>query len=157
MSSSISSENDKAPLTNSDNTHSVKWSKWHKCSQHLRESIEQGLIACQSVFDAYEGREEYLIQISLSHPLACTANKSDIDTMYMHQTMCDWKQFVRTMQEEINTHTENEHWEVIVCSQVPEGAKVLTSVREMKRREEFAEVEYTSGSPAQPAWRQTGT
>ena len=61
------------------------------------------------------------------------------------------------MQEEINTHTENGHWEVIVCSQVSEGAKVLTLVWEMKRREEFAEVEYTSGSPAQPAWRQTGT
>jgi hypothetical protein len=109
ISSTNSSENDIALLPNSDNTHSVKWSQWYKPSQGLRESIDQGLIACQSVFDGYEGHEEYLIQREFFHPPAFTANKSEIGTMYMHQAMCqpDWKQFVRAMQEEINTHPEN--------------------------------------------------
>ena len=71
-------------LTNSDFTQPGMWSKQHKPSQRLRESIDQGLISFQSVFDDYEGHEEYLIQRELTHPLALTANKADLDTMYMH-------------------------------------------------------------------------
>jgi hypothetical protein len=136
MSAINTPENVEVPLTNSDNTNPVKWSQRHKPSQRLRESIDQGLIAFQSVFDDYEGHEEYLIQRELSHPLAFAANKSDSDTMYMHQAMRqpDRKHFVKAMQDEINAHTENRHWEVIECSQVPEGAKILPSVWAMKRK-----------------------
>ena len=40
------------------------------------------------------------------------------------------------MQEEINAHTENKHWEIIPQDQVPEGVKVLSSVwaPKIKRR-----------------------
>ena len=72
-----SPENVKAPLTNSDHYKSVQWSQRHKPSQHLRESIDQGLNAFQSVFNDYEGHEEYMIQKELSHPLAFAANKAE--------------------------------------------------------------------------------
>ena len=131
-----SPENVKAPLTKSDNSPSVQWLQQHKPSQRLRESIDQGLIAFQSVFDDYKGHEEYLIQKELSHPLAFAANKADSDTIYMHQAMRqpDRKQFVKAMQDEINAHTKNRHWEVIEHLQVLEGAKILPSVWAMKRK-----------------------
>ena len=123
-------------LTHSNLTQPGKWSKQHKPSQRLRESIDQGLISFQSVFDVYEGHEEYLIQRELTHPLAFTANKADSDTMYMHQAMRqpDRKQFIKAMQDEIDAHTENRHWKVISRTQVPEGVKVLPSVWAMKRK-----------------------
>jgi predicted SnoaL-like aldol condensation-catalyzing enzyme len=138
-----SPKNVKAPLTNSDNSPPVQWLQQHKPSQLLRESIDQGLIAFQSVFDDYEGHEEYLIQKELSHPLAFAANKVDLDTMYMHQAMHqpNRKQFVKAMQDEINAHTKNRHWEVIDCLQVPEGAKILPSVWAMKRIRRISMIE----------------
>jgi Reverse transcriptase (RNA-dependent DNA polymerase) len=133
---SNSSENVKDPLTNADHFISFQWSQQHKPSQRLRESIDQGLIAFQSVFDDYEGHEEYLIQRELSHPLTFAANRVDSDTMHMRQAMRqpDRKQFVMAMQDEINAHTKNRHWEVIERLQVSEGAKILPSVWAMKRK-----------------------
>ena len=124
------------PGTNSENNQQVKWSQWHAPSQHLRKSIEQGLLGLQCTFNDYEGHEEYLIQREMSQPIAFVANKSDPDTMYMHQAMCqpDKEQFQKAMQEEINAHTENKHWEIIPQDQVPEGVKVLPSVGAMKRK-----------------------
>ena len=75
------------PGTNSENNQQVKWSQWHAPSQHLRKSIEQGLLGLQCTFNDYEGHEEYLIQREMSQPIAFAANKSDPDTMYMHQAM----------------------------------------------------------------------
>ena len=74
-------------ITKSENYQQFKWSHWHAPSQHLREIIEQGLLGLQCTFDNYEGHEEYLIQREMLQPLAFAANKSDPDTMYMHQAM----------------------------------------------------------------------
>ena len=46
----------------------------------------------------------------------------------------DRKQFVKAMQDEINAHTNNRHWEIIDRSQVPEGVQILPSVWAMKRK-----------------------
>jgi DNA-nicking Smr family endonuclease len=72
----------------------------------------------------------------MSQQLAFAANKSDPDTMYMHQAMRqpDKEQFKKAMQEEINAHTENKHREIIPQDQVPEGVKVLPSVWTMKQK-----------------------
>ena len=87
------------------------------------------------------------MQRELSHPLVFAANRADLDTMYMHQAMPqpDRMQFDKAMQDEINAHTKNRHWEVIDHLQVPEGAKILPSVRVMKRKEESPLERYTSG------------
>ena len=68
--------------------------------------------------------------------MAFSANKSDPDTMYMHQAMRqpDKENFKKTMMEEINAHTNNKHWEIIKRKDVPEGVKVLPSVWAMKRK-----------------------
>ena len=124
------------PITNSENHQQVKWSQRHAPTQRLRESIEQGLYGLQCNFYDYEGHEEYLIQRELLQPLAFAANKSDPDTMYMHQVMWqpDKEQFKQAMLDEINAHTENKHCKIIERREVPEGVKVLPSVWAMKRK-----------------------
>ena len=126
--------------TNYNHKQPVQWSQRHAPSQRLKESIEQGLLGFQATFNDYEGHEEYLIQRELSQPIAFAASKSDSDTMYMHQAMNqpDKRQFQRAMQEEINAHTENKHWEIISRNTVPEGVKVLPSVWAMKRKRRIA-------------------
>lgn len=102
----------------------------------MRESIEQGLLGFQSTFDDREGQEEWAIQKEMAQPLAFAANKSDPDTMYMHQAMCqpDKDKFKQAMMDEIKAHTENKHWEIIERTEVPEGDKILPSVWAMKQK-----------------------
>ena len=72
----------------------------------------------------------------MSQLMAFATNKSDPDTMYMHQAMQqpDKEKFKQAMVEEIKAHTENKHWEVIERSDVPEGDKILPPVWAMKRK-----------------------
>ena len=60
--------------------------------------------------------------------------------MYMHQAMRqpDKEQNQKAMQEEINAHTENKHWEIIPQDQVPEGVKVLILVWAMKQKRQIS-------------------
>lgn len=118
----------------------VRWSKRHTPTQCLRESLEQGLLGFQATFDSHDGQEEWLIQKDMAQPLAFAANKSDPDTMYMHQAMQqpDKKKFKQGMMEEIKAHTKNKHWEVIERAEVPEGDKILLSVWAMKRKRRIA-------------------
>ena len=65
---------------------------------------------------------------------------TDPDTMYMEQAMLqpDRKQFLKAMADEVNAHTQNGHWKLILRSEVPPGVKVLPSVWAMKRKRRIA-------------------
>ena len=93
------------------------------------------VIAHSSFFSdaVFASNPELYVNRSLYIPYA---NKSDPDTMYMHQAMRqpDKEQFKQAMLDEINAHTKNKHWEIIERNKVPEGVKVLPSVWAMKRK-----------------------
>jgi hypothetical protein len=68
-------------------------------------------------------------------PIAFLA-KLDPDILYYHQAMKakDAKEFCQAMQGEVNSHRENNHWEIIRRNKVPEGVKVLDSVWAMRHK-----------------------
>jgi hypothetical protein len=102
----------------------------------LRESIKQRLFGLQYTFDNFEGHEENLIQRKLLQSLDFASNKSDPNTMYMHQAVHqpDKEHFKKVMLDEINAHTKNKCWEVIQRKEVPGGVRVLPSVWVMKQK-----------------------
>ena len=118
---------------------SVKWSKRHKPSVRLQESIEQRNLVFSSILDDIDGDEEIRRQVQMSDPIAYSAS-SDPDTMYMDQAMKqpDRKQFIKAMVDEVTAHTNNGHWKLILKSEVPHGTKVLPSVWAMKRKRRIA-------------------
>jgi hypothetical protein len=60
----------------------------------------------------------------------------DEDTMYWDQAMKqpDAEQFLQAAFDEIKTHDDNKHWEVIPINELPEGTPVLDPVWSMKRK-----------------------
>ena len=107
----------------------IKWSQRHKPSTRLLESREQAGLVYSSIFDDADGDEEIWLQINIAHPIAYAVS-TDPDTMYMEQAMLqpDRKQFLKAMADEVNAHTQNGHWRLILRSEVPPGIKVLPSV-----------------------------
>ena len=91
-----------------------QWSRRHKPSVCLIESIEQGGLAFTSIFDDVDGDEEIQQQILMSDPITYSAS-SDPDVMYVDQAMKqpDRKQFIKAMAEEVEAHTNNHHWQLI--------------------------------------------
>jgi Reverse transcriptase (RNA-dependent DNA polymerase) len=60
--------------------------------------------------------------------------------MHWHEAMKepDKDQFLKAMQQEVESHCQNDVWEMIHRKEVPEGIKVLPSVWAMKRKRRFA-------------------
>jgi hypothetical protein len=58
------------------------------------------------------------------------------DTLYYHQAMAapDAAQFIAAMKEELASHNDGNHWEVVHVSQVPHGVKLLPAVWAMRRK-----------------------
>ena len=131
------------------------WSRRHKPTQRLIESMEQASTtatqtrAYQAVKhdapqttgagndyddDVYHGTE-YEIQRQMADPIAFAAS-SDPDIMYLHKAMKqpDKKEFVQAMVDEVATYTECGHWKLIPITEVPEGTKVLPAVWAMRRK-----------------------
>ena len=73
--------------------------------------------------------EEYRLQESMRDPIAFAAS-NDKDTMYVDQAMRapDCKQFLKAMVDEVEAHTNNGHWKIILKTEVPLGIKILPSV-----------------------------
>ena len=117
----------------------IKWSQRHKPSTQLLESREQAGLVFSSIFDDADGDEEIWLQINIAHPIAYAVS-TDPDTMYMEQAMLqpDRKQFLKAMADEVNAHTQNGHWRLILRSEVPPGIKVLPSVWAMKCKGQIA-------------------
>jgi hypothetical protein len=68
------------------------------------------------------------------------AKSSDPDTFHYGIAMKqpDRAEFIKAMKEEVNAHTENGHWELLPCSAVPDGIKVLDSVWAFRRKRRIA-------------------
>jgi hypothetical protein len=64
------------------------------------------------------------------HPLMAYATSSNPDTLYYHEAMKapDAPEFLKAMQEEVNGQMDNEVYELILRSELPEGATVLPAV-----------------------------
>jgi Reverse transcriptase (RNA-dependent DNA polymerase) len=106
-----------------------------KPSWKVRDNIEQGDIALPAAYEVLATYFEPEIADEMMDPIAFLA-KSDPDTLYYHQAMKakDAKEFRMAMQGKIDSHCDNDHWEIIKRTKVPEGVKVLDSVWAMRRK-----------------------
>ena len=105
-------------------------------SQVSKEGVDQveGEILClESLFPNYE------IDRLGSLPLHAYKATIDPDTMYLHEAMRekDWTEFRKAMQKEIDDRVEGENFEIVKRSMVPEGAKVLPAVWQLKRKRDI--------------------
>jgi Reverse transcriptase (RNA-dependent DNA polymerase) len=68
------------------------------------------------------------------------ASTTDPDSMNWHEAMKepDNDQFLKAMQQEVESHCQNDVWEMIHKKEVPERIKVLPSVWAMKRKRRIA-------------------
>jgi hypothetical protein len=81
----------------------------------------------------------YDIQDELEDPIAFVAS-SNPDIMYIDEAMRapDREQFKAAMADEVRSHTEMNHWQVVKRSDLPQGTEVLPSVWAMRRKRRIA-------------------
>ena len=89
---------------------------------------------------AYEAIQEWNPESDDLHPMQAYAASADPDTMYYHEAMRepDRKQFIKAMQKEVESHTSNGVWELVLKSSVPKGIEILPSVWAMKQKRRIA-------------------
>jgi hypothetical protein len=89
---------------------------------------------------AYETIKEWGDIEGEQHPMLAYAASADPDTMYFHEAMRepDSAEFVKATGEEVQSHTENEVWELVPRSSVPPGTKILPAVWAMKHKRRIA-------------------
>jgi hypothetical protein len=70
--------------------------------------------------------------------LACKAS-ADCDTVHVHEAMKepDRKEFIKAMQKEVSDQSNNKNFSIIHRSKVPEGATILPTVWQMKRKRDI--------------------
>ena len=75
----------------------------------------------------------FLFDIEQDSPINAFAASSDPDIMYLHQAMKepDKAQFLKAMDQEVQAHITNDHWEMVPRCNVPEGVPVLPAVWQM--------------------------
>jgi hypothetical protein len=107
---------------------------WKPTMAYL-ESIQQEVINLLSIpvcmeLLCYDGEEE-----ETECPLSMIA-KADEDTMYWDQAMKqpDSDKFLEAAFDEIKTHEDKKHWEVVPIEDLPENTPVLDPVWSMKRK-----------------------
>jgi hypothetical protein len=83
--------------------------------------------------------ESYAIQDKMDDPIAFTASNNP-DIMYLNEAMAapDKDEFRKAMLKEVDSHVDNEHWELVKRSDLPEGTEVLPSVWAFRRKRRIA-------------------
>jgi Reverse transcriptase (RNA-dependent DNA polymerase) len=78
-------------------------------------------------------------EIQYEHPLAL-ATSSDPDVMYLQQALKepDRVEFIKAMEKEVRSHTENSNWKIIKRGSVPKEHTVLPAVWAMRRKRDIA-------------------
>ena len=78
---------------------------------------------------------DFQIQHDLQDPIAFAAT-SNPDTMYYANALKapDRAQFIEAMKKEVLDHEARNHWELVPCSQVPQGTIILPAIWSMKRK-----------------------
>ena len=115
---------------------------WHNFEAKLEDKLPY--------YVAFEAIKEWVDIEGEQHPMLAFAASADPDTMYYHEAMRepDRAEFIKAMQKEVNSHTENGVWELVPRSSVPEGVKILPAVWAMKRKGAGLQlVKSTSGKP----------
>ena len=84
------------------------------------------------MFPAYAGQPE-------EHPLQVFKATADLDTMYMHEALKqqDANEFQKAMQKEWDDQLNNGNFSIRHVTEVPEGATVLPTVWQMKRKRDI--------------------
>jgi hypothetical protein len=96
-----------------------------------------------AVLDETNAVEDYETQILAEDPMAFAASTSDPDTLHYNEAMnADDSANKKVMLDEVNAHTENDHWEVWEKAEVPADQDILLSVWafRQKRRIDTREV-----------------
>jgi hypothetical protein len=93
-------------------------------------TVASELFCLETLFPDYSGH---------SNPLLAYKASSDPDTMYLHQAMkeTDAPHFMYAMAKEVQDQMNNGNFTVTPRSAVPEGATVLPSVWQMKRKRDI--------------------
>jgi hypothetical protein len=80
--------------------------------------------------------EDYELQLLAEDPIAFAVSKTDPDTLHFKGAMDahDAAEFKTAMLKEVDAHTNNEHWEVGKCSEVPARQDILPAVWAFKRK-----------------------
>ena len=89
---------------------------------------------------AFEACVDLEGELNEEHPMQAYAATADPDTMYFHEAMKepDKEEFIKAMRKEVESHTDNEVWELVPASNVPKGMKPLPAVWAMKRKRRIA-------------------
>jgi hypothetical protein len=84
----------------------------------------------------YQNHGEEVLQRELQDPLTLAAKTSNPDTFHYWTAMKqpDRTEFIKAMKEEVNAQLENGHWELLPCSAVPRGTKVLDAMWAFRRK-----------------------
>ena len=88
--------------------------------------------------------EHLLLQERMRHPIAFHAEMMG-DVMYYHQAMKqdDADEFLGAVVKEVNGHVENNNWELVERSAVPDDQDVVPSVWSMRRKRNLTTNEIT--------------
>ncbi|KAI2512113.1 hypothetical protein MHU86_2200 [Fragilaria crotonensis] len=105
---------------------------WHNFEAKLEDKLPY--------YVAFEAIKEWMDIEGEQHPMLAFAASADPDTMYYHEAMRepDRAEFIKAMEKEVKSHTENEVWELVPRSSVPPGTKILPAVWAMKRKRRIA-------------------
>jgi hypothetical protein len=90
-----------------------------------------------AVLEDTDAVEDYDTQVQAEDPIAfATSNKSDPDTLHYKGGMeaTDTDDFKKAMLQEVDTHTENDHWEVWKKADVPANQDILPAIWAFKRK-----------------------
>jgi hypothetical protein len=81
----------------------------------------------------------YPVRDEDKNPLLAYKASADPDTMYVHEAMKepDKKEFIKAMQKEVSDQSNNKNFSIIHRSEVPEGATILPTVWQMKRKRDI--------------------
>jgi hypothetical protein len=78
------------------------------------------------------------LQDCMHHPIVFFAEIMG-DIMYLHQALHqpDPREFVEAVIKEVNGHIDNNHWKLILCTEVAEGTEVVPSVWAMQHKQDL--------------------
>lgn len=110
-------------------------------TQRWTESLQQqeeGIVSLYVPWDVFHDME-LDFQDLLDDPIAFAAS-SNPDILYLNEAMSapDSAQFEEAMSDEVDAHTDHDHWDVIHKSQVPGGIDILPAVWAFRRKRRIA-------------------
>ena len=99
------------------------------------ERFQHDMAFIMQPWDSILEVQDYKIQEQLQDPVAFAATPNP-DTMYYHEAprAPDRKQFLEVMKKEVNNHKTRKHWQLVPCSEVPDGMIILPAIWSMKHK-----------------------